>query len=468
MSELHNDSYYSKKGQQIAFNFGNLALWAVNAAFSTWVFSFYYSALGMDAWLISLAFVIWSLWNAINDPLIGYISDRTKTKIGRRKPYIIIGLIGVVVVEIILWIPPVRTPMGLFWYLLIMLIAWDIFYTCLALPYDTLFPEMYLSEKQRASSNTFKQIGSIIGLLTAYLIGGLLVGEIDVEAGYLLNGIVTSVIVVVTVVISLIWGVKERKEFSQDHKHEFGFLEGLKYTFKNKGFVIYTAIYFLYEYFILTIGTVIPLFGKNVLLKNGLPVEAFDASLLSGILFVVGFITVPLWKFLHQKIGSKKGFVISIMLYIVASIPLFFLTNYWDVAIVAGTMGLGFGGMLYYIYLIIADVVDEDELKTGVRREGTFFGITNFFMRLSMILSILSITIVFKGTGWGEWTPVIGQTTEFGIRFLVVGFPAIALIGVLICLRFFPFSKERVEEIKIQLDEMHQKKSENVQHRQTE
>lgn len=468
MSELDNNAYYSNKWQQIAFNSGNLALWAVNAAFSTWVFSFYFSALGMDPWYISLAFIIWSIWNALNDPLIGYISDRTNTKIGRRKPFIIIGLIGVVIIEVILWIPPVTTEIGMFWYLLIMLIAWDIFYTCLALPYDTLFPEMYLTVKQRASSNTFKQIGSIVGLLLAYLLGGLLVGEINIEDGYLLNGIVTSVIVAVTGAISLIWGVKERKEFSQDHIHEFGFIEGLKYTFKNKGFVIYTVIYFLYEYFILTIGTVIPLFGKNVLLKNGLPVEAFDASLLSGILFVVGFLTVPLWKFLHVKIGSKKGFVISIILYIVTSIPLFFLTNYWHVAYVAGGMGIGFGGMLYYIYLIIADVIDEDELKTGVRREGTFFGITNFFMRLSMILSILSITLVFKGYGWGEWTVVAPEEVQFGIRFLVVGFPAIALIGVLVCLKFFPFSKQRVEEIKIQLDEMHQKKKEKVQHPHSE
>lgn len=457
MSELTNERYYSSKGQQIAFNFGNLALWAVNAAFSTWVFSYYFSALNLSARYIGLAFVIWSLWNAINDPLIGYISDRTKTKIGRRKPYIIIGLIGVVIVEIVLWIPPVSSDIGLFWYLLIMLIAWDIFYTCLALPYDTLFPEMYISEKQRASSNTFKQLASIIGLLAAYLLSGYIIVDIETVEGYLLNGIVTSSIVTVTVIISLIWGVKERKEFSQDYKHEFSFWQGMKYAFKNKGFVIYTIIYFFYEFFILTIGTVIPLFGKHIL-----GVEAFDASILSALLFVVGLLTVPLWWFIHRQIGSKIGFILSIILYVSSSLPLFYVADYTRAAIAAGSMGVGFGGMLYYIYLIISDVIDEDELKTGVRREGTFFGITNFFMRLSMILSIVAITMVFEGTGWGEWTPAPGKTTIFGIRFLVVGFPAIALMIVLIFLIAFPYSQKRVQEIKVQLDEMHQKKKENV------
>ena len=170
--------------------------------------------------------------------------------------------------------------------------------------------------------------------------------------------------------------------------------------------------------------------------------NAFQSSILTGLLFVVGFITVPLWWFLHRKIGSKTGFMIAIILYIGSSMPLFFITDYMHAAYTAAAMGVGFGGMLYYIYLIIADVVDEDELKTGVRREGTFFGITNFFMRLSMIFSILAITIVFEGTGWGEWTPDPGVTTEFGIRFLVVGFPSIALVIVFICLIFFPFSKK--------------------------
>ena len=71
-------------------------------------------------------------------------------------------------------------------------------------------------------------------------------------------------------------------------------------------------------------------------------------------------------------------------------------------------MGIGFGGMLYFIYYIVADVIDDDELKTGVRREGIFFGIANFFMRLSMILSILIVGSVFIQTGWDEYNPIPG------------------------------------------------------------
>jgi glycoside/pentoside/hexuronide:cation symporter, GPH family len=375
----------------------------------------------------------------------------------------IVGFIGVIIVEIILWLPPIESEIGLFWYLLILLIAWDIFYTCMALPVDTLFPEMYLTEKQRASSNTIKQISAIVGLLAAFLLSGAIIKDIDTREGYLLNGIVISLIVLVTMTLSLIFGVKERKEFSQDYKHEFSFFQGMKYTFKNKGFVLYTLIYFLYEFVILTIGTVIPLFGLHIL-----GVDAFQSTLLTGILFVVGFITVPIWWGIHRWIGSKIGFILSIILYVSSSLPLFHISDYSEAVIAAIAMGVGFGGMLYYVYLIISDVIDEDELKTGVRREGTFFGITNFFMRLSMIVSILAITLVFTGTGWGEWTPDPSKTTEFGIRFLVVGFPSIALIIVLILLLLFPYSQRRVKEIKVHLEEMHQKKHEKVENRHIE
>ena len=119
MSDQESEKYYNSIGRQIAFNLTSVATWAVNAGFTTWTFSFYFSALKLDAWYIGLAFVIWTVWNAFNDPLIGYISDRTRTKIGRRKPYMIVGFIGVIIVEIILWVPPVRTDIGLFLYLMV-------------------------------------------------------------------------------------------------------------------------------------------------------------------------------------------------------------------------------------------------------------------------------------------------------------------------------------------------------------
>ncbi len=118
--------------------------------------------------------------------------------------------------------------------------------------------------------------------------------------------------------------------------------------------------------------------------------------------------------------------------------------------------------MLYFIYLIIADVIDEDELKTGVRREGAFFGITNFFMRLAMVLSIVTVGIVFSTTGWEEYVKNPGVDVIFGLRLLVVVFPGIALGISLLCLYFYPFPKNRVEEIKSQLIELHQKKKERV------
>ena len=473
MSELDNEKYYSKWTQHAAFNVGNMAIWFINAAFTTWVVQYYYVAMKMEMTKIMIAFTLWTIWNAINDPLLGFISDRTRSKMGRRKPYIIAGLIPVAIIEVILWLPPVKTSIinpqpwfrdPLFWYLMIMLLAYDTFYTMIALPYDSLFPEMYLTEKQRASSNTWKQILSTIGLLLAFILPGYLIGDhLWNKKGYVINGIVTSALLVIMIVISLIWGVKERKEFSLDYKHEFGFFKGLGYTFKNKGFVLYTLMYFFFEYVLLTLGAVIPLFGEQILGST-----PFMSSLLSGALFIIGILSVPLWKQLHVKIGSKISFGISLILYVATSIPLLFVTDYWYALYTSIAMGVGFGGMMYFIYLLISDVCDEDELKTGKRREGAFFGITNFFMRLSMIVSIISIGLVFNRTGWDTWTPAPGVNVITGLRILVFGFPAAALGLVLLCLIFYPLSKKRVEEMKIQLNEIHNQKKEKVQHQHTE
>lgn len=455
------------KGQKISFSLGSLVQWFINSSFNTWIFLFFFWAVDLEVTLILLAFIIFSIWNAFNDPLIGYLSDRTHTRFGRRKPFIMIGAIPMIIIFILIWMPPAYfgnfNDTSNFIHLLLVILAYDTFYTMIALPYDALFPELYKSVEERAQVNTYKQIFSTIGLICAFLLPGMFIADQDKSVGgYFLNGIVTSIIVGVILLISIKWGVKERAEFKEDYKtsKELGFFQGLKYTLKNKGFVLYTLMFVGYQYMLLVLAAIVPMFARDVL---GVTSQLMTSVLL-GLLFIIGILTIIIWKKLDVKVGSKKVFFFAIIAYWIPSIMLLFISSFISGLVVISIMGFGFGGMMYFVYLIIADVIDEDELKTGVRREGTFFGVTNFFMRLSGVLSILTIGLVFSGFGWIDSSLYIASgDVVFGLRMLMFVFPTIAIGIMILALHFYPFSKKRVDDMKKDLVDLHRTKLKQVQ-----
>jgi len=446
------------KGQKWSFSLGNGVEWFINAAFNLWVFTFYFVAVGLDVGLIRTAFIIWTIWNAINDPLIGYLSDKTHSRFGRRRLYIMIGVIPVLILEILIWLPPLSGEMAQFFYLLIMLLLYDTAYTLIALPTDSLFPELYTTVEDRTQVNTMRQILAGIGLILAALVPGIFIGDQSTVDGYLTNGIVTTIIVGVAMVIFLKWGAVEREEFKLDYQQGFSYFQSLKHTFKNKGFLLYVGMFFLYEFILLLLGSILPIFAVEVLGTT----SAFETSILMGALYIIGIASMFLWKKIDVKLGGKVGYGLSMIAYVIASIPMLFISSYVPALITAIFMGIGFGGMLYFIWYIVADVIDDDELKTGVRREGSFFGIANFFMRLSMVLSITTISLVFTETGWEEYIPNPGVDVITGLRFLFVIVPAIALGLSLVCLYFYPFSKNKVLAMKEKLAELHKDKLDKV------
>jgi GPH family glycoside/pentoside/hexuronide:cation symporter len=452
-----SESLFDTK-QKTAFSLAFLPGWLIQGVFVVWVFSFYFSAVGLSVYYIMLAYIIWALWNAINDPLVGYISDRTSTRWGRRKPFIMVGIIPVLIIMIIVWIVPFQESFFIFLYLLIILFAFDTFFTMIAVPLDCLFPELYSTEEDRAQVNIYRQVFSVIGIIGAFLIPSIFIGEISVREGYLISGIIITIIGAVTLLISLKWGITEREEFKLDSQHEFGYFQGLKYTFKNRSFVLYTIMLVGFEYIQLLQATIMPQFSKFVLNEE----STLASGILLGLNQVVAIASMVIWSKIGIKLGSKKGYFIAVCILLLSFIPLLFVSDLNSAILVVTISGIGFGGLLYFTTLLIADIIDEDELKTGVRREGSFFGPTNFFMRITGIFSILTISLVFSSTGWEEYTPNPGVDVIFGLRLLMAVFPMIAagILGLSIIL--YPLSKNRVLEIKKEMAELHQKKRDRV------
>lgn len=452
-----SDHIFNTK-QKTAFSLAFLPAWLIQVVFVVWVFSFYFSAVGLSVRYIMLAYIIWAAWNAINDPLLGYISDRTNTRWGRRKPYVMLGLVPILIIMVIVWIVPFQESIFIFLYLLLILFAFDTFFTMIAVPLDCLFPELYTSEEDRAQVNIYRQIFSVIGILVGFLIPSIFIGDISVREGYLISGFIITIIIAITFLISLKWGITEREEFKLDSQHEFGFFQGLKYTFKNRAFVLYTIMLVGFEYIQLLQATIMPQFSKFVLNEE----STLASGILLGLNQIVALASMIIWSKVGIKLGSKKGYFIALCILFVSFIPLLFISDFNSALIVIIISGIGFGGLLFFTTLLIADVIDEDELKTGVRREGSFFGLTNFFMRITSIFSILTISLVFTSAGWEEYTPNPGVNVIFGLRLLMAVFPMIAA-GVLgLCIILYPLSKNKVLEIKIEMANLHQEKRDRL------
>jgi len=460
MSNEEKSEYSKKKG--ILFGIGQFSDAIASQMFTIYVFTFYYAVVGLDVNLITLGFILWSIWNAINDPLLGALSDRTKTKWGRRTPYIIASIIPLCVVIVLLWTPPTDSAISSFIYFLVVMALFDTFYTMYDLNYCALFPEMFQGLSDRAKASAVKQIFTVLGLLFAFLLPTFIIPDLTDSAyitEYMYAGIVMSVIILVGAIIMIKFGIKERTEFSEDYKTAPSIITSLKFSLKNKSFRIFIIMNVSYWYVVGMLPMVAPLYGKSVL---GIS-DAMLLGILLGLAFISAAFFMAFWRFIINKFGMKKGVMISMVVFIIALAPFMFIFDITTAFIAFIFVGIGISGAIYFGDILLSAIIDEDELTTGTRRDGGYYGINALLTKLSTILVILSINVVFNSVGWATFDPV-GTTeyTIFGLRSLMFIFPAVVLIIGLIAIRKFPLTKEKYEEIKVKLEALHDEKREKT------
>jgi len=429
-------------------------------AFTVLVFTYYFAVVGLPIFQMWLAFVAWGVWNAINDPMLGALSDRTKQrgKFGKRKFYLLISVFPLCLMMIFLFTVPTQIE---FIYFVFIIFLFEFFYTLFDVNVNAIFPEQFPNEKERASVNIYIKTFTLFAVIIASVVPTLIISPMvpltnspaeiaRIKLMYITAGIVLAIITAILAIPFLLRGIEEREEREELFQKRPQFFESLKFTLKNKTFVKFTVANTMIWYCFAVLLTAFPLYAVFVL---GIEGDSFLIGIILMIALLSGAIFVPIHRKIGAKIGMRNGMILGLVVWIITLFPLALLSEgdvMWAM-IAFGASGFGLGAALFYIDVLHADVIDQDSLKFGVKRSASYYGINALIHRISTILSITTIALVFTGAGWAGYDPNPGVDVIIGLRLLMFLFPALALSIAIIFWKLYDLHGDTLDKMREEL-----------------
>lgn len=412
----------------------------------SWLLTFYTIYAGLSLIEFGLLFMFYGIWNAINDPLIGYYMDKLKPKRGRRVPWIIYGTIPMTIGFMALWWVPYSDTGLVFLHGFLMLFLFDTGFTIVITAWSALYTEMYEDESERASvvaiKDTIAFLSSMIGVMIPSMIAAAL-------GSWAIAGVIMGVTIPITMYLSLL-GTKERKEFQIDEP--LPIFKAFKECFSNKPFLIGSITYAMLDFCFGFTLMILPLYAKFILnMEEGM--EGF--AMIGVALGILG--GVPLWWKIYGKKGPKFGLTLSMIIFCIGMVPLFLAEDFISLTIIGLFPGIGISGVLM-TEPVISAAIDYDEIKTGKRREATYGGIGAFIARLSMILSAFALILVQLISGFDPQLETQTSEALFGLRLSMSIVPAIGLLIGLIIFKFFPLNYKKFTEQQEKLKVLHEER----------
>ncbi len=435
--------------RKLAYSFGAVATALSYQAFSAYIIFFYVDVVKLPPYLAAGAMLIYALWNAINDPVAGYISDHTRSRWGRRIPYIALGAIPFGIVYFLLWNPPfldVSQAVPLFFYFLVLICLFDGLYTVTVLNWASLYPEMFPTLAERSEVNAYRQSFGMLGLVLGIALPPLIYSTL----GWGWMGGAFGALIAFSLLISL-WGSREHMEFSREK--QLPLLRSFSATLKNRSFITFVFSNFFVQYAFIIILATIPFFAKYVLRESPQGTAAILA-----IAFIAAVPMLYVWRFIAVRFGAKRSFMAAMLCLAIFLLPMFFAQTFWQTLFCSALIGTGLAGFILLSDVIISDVIDEDETNTATRREGMYFGANAFITRFAIALQAFTMGAIFIRFGYNPYIHTQPREFLFGLRALLVGFPMLALLAAFIIMWFYPLAGGNLEKVKKKLIEIHAKK----------
>ncbi|MBH5318882.1 MFS transporter [Paenibacillus sp. GSMTC-2017] len=406
------------------YAFGMLAMMIPSHAFSTFYVFYYSDELNLGLGLLTLGRLIYLIWDAVNQPLAGYLSDRTNTKYGRRKPWINISIPLFMLSFIMVFSPPGgMSEFGLFTWFLITLLIFEAVATILWVNYGALFPELFRGGEQRVKASSIQQAYQIIAILIVSVAAPIIIDAL----GYGKMSIILALLFVLFMFICMRFTKEDENARSAP---QMKLKEAFSSTLTNKPFWIFNLSNSFAQTVNGLLSATIPFYAKYVL---KIPVE--QVTILLASIFVSVIPLVGVWYYLIRKMEPVKAWRLSLFAYALSVIPLWFGSSLVGGIIAGIIVGFGLAGFFVTPALVNSVIIDRDFAATGRRREGVYTAVAGFINRSSGLISALAFLIVGVIFGY-ENGDNPGNDPETTFRVLISLIPFI-LLTISIILSYF-------------------------------
>ena len=423
---------------------------------------FYQDYLGLSARWIAVASLVYAIWNAINDPLFGYITDNTRSKMGRRIPYMRFTAPFLALTFILVWFAPAQAGQTtIFWWMLVSMLLYDTCYTIIGLVYSALLPEITESDNERNDLQISAALFGLLGMLLGFIIPDLFRPKaggdpsfLPLQTAMIVVGIVGALLIIATTL-----KVKERKEFTRVDK-PIGIRDSLKFTLSSKSFLILVGANFM-SILMSSLVTGSVFYLADYVVK-------MNTMILLACIFVPLIIGVPFTKIFTKRFGIVGGHQIMLLIAAVGLLSIMILPSPL-IPVCLALAGFGLAGPQTLTNVLFAQVADEDETRSGVRREGSFFGINALITKPAQSLAIALSPFILEATNFVTREQNKGQiflnqpeSAIWGIKIITGLIPGVAMLLGAIILIWYPLRGEKLKEIQKQVLQMHSEKHQKL------
>jgi glycoside/pentoside/hexuronide:cation symporter, GPH family len=424
---------------KFAYGIGDIGFSLTDTTLGVLFLIFLLDVVGLEPGKAALAIFIGKSWDYVNDPIVGYIADRTRTRWGRRRPYLLFGFIPFGLAFMMMWYrPPFENQWALVAYYAFAYLLYDAVLTIVSMPYVALTPELTQDYDERTSLTSYRMAFSLLGGLIAFVVPLTIIGTLHPENAdrVFRMGVIFGIVSALPLLFTF-FGTREKEEYASQPQP--GIREQLSAVRGNRAFWFAAGIFLFTWTAIEIIQNMLLLF-----LKYRMQLEA-ESDIVAGTVFITALVFLPFWVWASGKADKRKAYVYGMVFLSAVMIVLVFIDpsmGFPAILMLAALAGFGVSAVHVLTWAMIPDAVEVDELQTGARHEGMFYALVTLFRKAASSIAIPMTALVLGWSGYAANSPQQPESAVWAIRILIGPVASLFLLGGILFAGFYPLTRE--------------------------